>query len=1570
MGASQNVWSKRGSAYSLTLALLSTACFMGVARAQTLDLNGVDATLPRLPYFTNAWLSGSANITNNGAAGANVIEGGGTAANGLYSGSITDGTSSTGLTQTGGVTILSGANAYSGATNVNAGTLQAGSATGLSANSVFNLASGATLDLNGQNASIAGLGGYGQVVNARTGAGSTLTVGANGTSSTYYGTLADGAATATLALTKDGGGVLTLANNAPYSSPGASNAYSGPTTIRAGALQLGDGYNIGTLGSGAVAISSGATLQFNQGVDFTSGPALPGKMFANAISGAGGVLQMGPGTVTLSGANSYTGGTVVDGSSNTFSQLLFASPAALPSTGSVLLTNGGVAGTTFAIDSGGFLNKIDRASVGAVALGANTTDTEGSLSFFNLPNVALGAASSNCDASAFCATMTYVGYLIRPYVNDGGAGAYQFGGGNAILDVATNLGDTYNPSGTALTTALVQGAQTVSSYTMLSGDNSYSGGTQISSGILQFQSAKAIPNAGTPSIVISPYAVAAAGYAIDQTFLNSIVGAASQGAAALAVDSSNNLNFNAPGLTSVSLGAVGQVSFSGRILPSTDRTGLGTFNLGGGAIPGNSSIYSRLTVAAPLTDLNASRNGHNQLIVNPAAYTNGIDVYLTAANTYTGQTWIQGGALWLGDGVNLGTIANTSQVIADAPLNFNEPSAIVFDRSVSGSSGVAQYGPGAVTLTGNLTYTGGTYVFGGVLALGPGASLANSAFVDLLSFGTPETFDISKASGNQTVQGLIGDASASLVLGANSLTIGTPGQAYPTSFGQSGFAGVISGTGGVTFQGSDIYTLSGANTYSGATNVLAGTLQAGATNTFSPNSTFMIAGGATLDLNGFSQQLAGLTSSGSTALVTNNATTAATLTVGLNNVSSAFSGVIQDGAGALALTKTGVGSLQLGGSATYSGATNVLAGALVGASANAFSANSAMFVAAGATLDVGSTSQTVASLTGAAGSVVNTSCECTSVLTFGRDNASTTFAGLLSDRGGTLALVKQGSGVFTIAGANKFSGGLTIQSGEVVVLNGGGLGSGDVSMFDNTTLAFRGTFVVPNNIRFVATDPTIDSGTGVVTQTGVISGPGALTKIGSGTYILNAANTYTGNTLVSAGTLEVDGSIAPSPLTTVASGATISGTGVVGALTVQSGGTVTTGASASPYATLSATGPILLQSGATYLVNVSPAAASLLTTTGTASISGAGVTVALAAGAYNAAQKYTILTAARGLTGVFSSATIVNNTVYRGVLSYDANDAFLQIVPVQGDNSLNDISALMSTQSLANQRVGMMVTNRVLASILGGFNEQINCASCMSAFGALGSISAGFHGRKALNDNLSLLGGIAYVAYDRGGVRTDATPMFAAALRYDWVELGSSRPYVEFGGVLTPRQRMRFSRDYANSGSAAAGQGATNAGNYSVFGKLGWVYRFSERDEFSGAFELARMWQYVGGYVETPSPTNPVPAVMLPGTDRMNIAKIGAQWIHLFGSTVETQVNLGVARSFGTKSGAAADYSLGAGAAVQNAQVVNATWLEYGLRVGYRVRKNVVIDVFTDGTLGGKPIGNTIHGGAGVRYLF
>ena len=131
------------------------------------------------------------------------------------------------------------------------------------------------------------------------------------------------------------------------------------------------------------------------------------------------------------------------------------------------------------------------------------------------------------------------------------------------------------------------------------------------------------------------------------------------------------------------------------------------------------------------------------------------------------------------------------------------------------------------------------------------------------------------------------------------------------------FAPAISGDGTVNVLAGST-TLTGANSYSGATNVDAGSLRAGALNTFSPNSAVMVASGGTLDLNGFSQTVSGVTNAGLVNMGTGTApgtvltTTSYTGTGGTMAINTLLGGdgspsdklVINGGAGSGATTCT------------------------------------------------------------------------------------------------------------------------------------------------------------------------------------------------------------------------------------------------------------------------------------------------------------------------------------------------------------------------------------------------------------------------------------------------------------------------------------------------------------------------------------------------------------------------------------------------------------------------------------------------------------------------------------------
>ena len=292
-------------------------------------------------------------------------------------------------------------------------------------------------------------------------------------------------------------------------------------------------------------------------------------------------------------------------------------------------------------------------------------------------------------------------------------------------------------------------------------------------------------------------------------------------------------------------------------------------------------------------------------------------------------------------------------------------------------------------------------------------------------------------------------------------------------------------------------------------------------------------------------------------------------------------------------------------------------------------------------------------------------------------------------------------------------------------------------------------------------------------------------------------------------------------------------------------------------------------------------------------------------------------------------------------------------------NSIND---------LAKQRFNQMITNRVLGTVLLGINEQVNCSDCVSAFGSAGSFSAGIHGRKSLTENLSLLAGIAYTQYSEGGYSVTSAPITAFALRYDFVDWGSSRPFFDIGTILTPYEKVRYTRSYQTSLGAVSLDSQTTASNYAVYGRAGWMSRISPRDEVAASVEVWQLWQRVAGYTDPAgAPLNPFDATVAGGTDKTSLVKVGGQWTHLFGSSVEANVNGGWVQSFGSHSGIVATVT-GNGTVVPT--IGNQGWFEYGGRLGFRITKGWVADLFLNGTAGPQPVGNTLHGGVGLRISY
>ncbi|MEI6654986.1 MAG: autotransporter-associated beta strand repeat-containing protein [Verrucomicrobiota bacterium] len=311
---------------------------------------------------------------------------------------------------------------------------------------------------------------------------------------------------------------------------------------------------------------------------------------------------------------------------------------------------------------------------------------------------------------------------------------------------------------------------------------------------------------------------------------------------------------------------------------------------------------------------------------------------LTAANTYTGQTFTSAGSTALGNinavqnstvfknGVgiltftvagtntyNLGGLAGTVATALGAnTLSVGANNATTtYDGALSGTGGLTKVGTGTLNLTAASTYSGNTLVSGGMLVLADVNTLQNST-LDTGSAGS-QSANLT-ATGTYNLGGLQG--SADLDMAASNLSVGSNNQSTT-------FAGVLAGAFGNSLVkvGTGTLILSGANTYCGTTVVNSGTLTlSGSGKLGGPAASLMLNAGQ-LDLGTTAQTLGAVTFNGGT--ITNGSLISRSYS--LTNAGSI--GVILAGTGTL--TKTGTGTATLSGVNTYTGATQVNAGSLV-----------------------------------------------------------------------------------------------------------------------------------------------------------------------------------------------------------------------------------------------------------------------------------------------------------------------------------------------------------------------------------------------------------------------------------------------------------------------------------------------------------------------------------------------------------------------------------------------------------------------------------------------------------------
>ena len=1287
-----------------------------------LDLNGFSNTV--------ASLAGSGTVTNGGSLNQAIVfpltpigtpvilTTGGDGTSTVFSGTLVDGTSSLGMTKTGvGTLTLTGTNTYTGGTTVMAGTLQvdgglgntaltvqsgatlagqgtiAGSVTiqdgghlapgpgaqtlsvgslslstgsildyqlsapgviGSGVNTLVNVVGNLTLDgvLNVTNGGNFGSGSYrllnytGTLTDLTLGLGTlpmgfssanvtvttavagqvNLVVNADGAPTQFW----DGSHTTFDGTVHGGSGIWdnfttnftngTAAPNQAWQN-GVADFSAAPGTVTLGAdilfqgIQFSiDGYTVAGAGTFALHPTGTATITTDSGVTAT---------IAALIVGTGGLNKAGSGLLILSGENTYSGGTTVSGGSlSAGSDTNLGDPSggvtldggelsagngfstsrtvALTANGGTLAAaTGGEAIFSGNLTGAGSLRIGDAVNTGTVALGGINTYLASTV-------IASGAMLQALSTTALSPTsaFTVTGTLdVNGFANEIGSlagGGTVTNGGSTGAVLATGAAN----SSTIFSGVLEDGtaglglSKAGTGILKLSGANSYSGATTVSAGTLQAGSLTAF----------SPNSAFTVNGVLDLHGFSSDVGSLA--------GSGTVTNSGGPGSAIV-------------VTPLLPPGAPATLTVGG---DGTSTLFSGALMSGtvPVIGVEPLGTGNTTLALTK---TGGGTLSLTGANTYTGGTTLNGGILAVDSDSNLGTGAlhfnggALEALLAGAGITSSKTVTFLagggtfigdatttstLNGVISGAGSLTKSGVGALALTAAETYTGGTAISAGALALGNGGASGsivgnvtdNGTLVfnrsDNITFGGivsgtgilsqvgPGTLTLTGMNlytGGTTVSSAtlsvgsnvnLGNGSGGLTLDGGKLLVANGFSAARTvaltanggtlsvaAAGGGLFLGNITGAGGLTVGdavNTGVVGLGGTDTYLGSTTIVSeATLRTFSETALSPASALII--GGTLDVNGFSNEVGSLAGGGT---VTNGDTFDAVLKAGGDNSSTVFSGALEDGTDPLGLTKVGLGTLRLSGSSAYSDPTTVTAGTLEAGSVTAFSPNSAFTV--NGILDLGGFSNTVSSLAGS-GTVTNGGVPNNNlgpfgdptvgpaVLTAGGDGTNTVFSGVLRNGAGSLGLKKTGGGTLTLTGTNTYTGGTTVTTGILQIGNGAASGSIVGEVMDNAALVFNRS--------------------DTVTFAGAVSGTGNLSQAGNGTLVLTGTSTYTGTTVVSSGTLQVDGVLGNTAVT-VQAGTTLSGQGTIGgSVTILDAGHLAPG----PAARTLGVGSLVLSSG-------------------------------------------------------------------------------------------------------------------------------------------------------------------------------------------------------------------------------------------------------------------------------------------------------------------------------------------------------------------------------------------------------
>ena len=473
-----------------------------------------------------------------------------------------------------------------------------------------------------------------------------------------------------------------------------------------------------------------------------------------------------------------------------------------------------------------------------------------------------------------------------------------------------------------------------------------------------------------------------------------------------------------------------------------------------------------------------------------------------------------------------------------------------FANTISGQGRVSKFGTTTLTLTGVNTYTGGTLVAGGVLAVTEDANLGD-------------------ASGGVTLDGgTLQVAGAANIATARAFTIGASGGTLDTNGFNLTIDSGIAGTGGLTKVGVGVLTLTGVSDYTGATSINGGRLLLAEDFVLSDLTAVSIVSGATLEIDtDVSAAIGSLAGAGSVVIGAGSV-----LYVGGDGTSRTFSGDITGGG---SLEKELPGTLTLTGISSIGGDLTVCCGVIDINGTGSFTTggdavveDGALNVTAGGTLSTSNLLVAAEMLVDGAESEV-TASGISNIGLFSTASLTISDGGVVNSQGGAVILAFSDISTVLVTGTGSawnVDGGLMIGDdsfgpGSLTIADGGVVDSSGTTEVDGDSFLYLGAGALAGEIQTaaIANDGAIVADfTDTLELDADISGSGTLDKAGIGTLILSGTDSYTGLTTVTDGTLRVNGSLAGA--VTAQTGAILAGIGsIAGAVTVADGATLAPG---------------------------------------------------------------------------------------------------------------------------------------------------------------------------------------------------------------------------------------------------------------------------------------------------------------------------------------------------------------------------------------------------------------------------